>query len=240
MVASRTMPRHEAVEHHLRSRIAGSTPGDPIESDAELCQLFQVSRMTVRQATQRLVAEGAIYRVSGIGSFVGYPEVHRQMGTLRSFSKEMQQRGRKVSSIVLEAILRPGSKEEAAALKLAPRSSVVSLRRIRLADSERLAIENAVLPQDFAWILDQDMARFSLHAELAARGKSPVHATGTQMAVMATPEDAALLDLPQPAAIFVERRLVTASDGAPLEFTETRYAGSRFVFHIELGDGTAD
>ena len=74
----RAMPRHEAVERHLRSRIASLRPGDQIESDAELCDLFQVSRMTVRQATQRLVTEGVIYRVSGVGTFVGEPQVHRQ------------------------------------------------------------------------------------------------------------------------------------------------------------------
>lgn len=235
-MASKTMPRHEAVEHHLRSRIAGLKPGDPIESDAELCQLFQVSRMTVRQATQRLVAEGAIYRISGVGSFVGYPEVHRQMGRLRSFTEEVRQRGRTASSTVLETKLRPGTKEEAAALKLAPGTHVVSLRRIRLADSEPLAIESSVLPPDCAWLLDQDMGHRSLHAELAARGKRPVHATGTQVAALATAEDIKLLDLPEPAAIFLERRLVTGADGTPLESTETRYAGSRFVFHIELSD----
>jgi GntR family transcriptional regulator len=228
------MPRHEAVERHIRSRIAGLNPGDPIESDAELCELFRVSRMTVRQATQRLVAEGAIYRVSGVGTFVGEPQVHRQMGQLRSFTQEMALRGRTVSSKVLAAELRPGTKEEVAGLRLAPESSVVHLRRIRLAGHDPMAIEDVVLPPFCTWLLDVDLANGSLHQALADHGFAPARATGTQIAAIAEPDDVALLDLEPGAPLFVERRLVTTDDGTPIEQTESRYAGSRFVFHIEL------
>jgi GntR family transcriptional regulator len=233
-VSRSAMPRHEAVERHLRMRIAGLRPGDPIESDAELCELFQVSRMTVRQATQRLVAEGAIYRVSGVGTFVGEPQVHRQMGRLRSFTEEMALRGMSASSKVIAAELRRGSKDEVAALRLAPRSKVVHLRRLRLAAGEPMAIEDVVLPPFCSWILDVDMANGSLHQALTEHGYAPARATGTQVASLATDEEAALLDLPRGAPLFVEQRVVTTEDGSPIERTDSRYAGTRFVFHIEL------
>src|SRR3954470_17277240 len=152
-VARRPMPRHEAVERHIRGRIAGLNPGDQIESDAELCDLFQVSRMTVRQATQRLVAEGAIYRISGVGTFVGEPQVHRQMGRLRSFTEEMALRGMTVSSTVLASERRVGAQEETTALRLAPQSNVFHIRRLRLADAQPMAIENVVLPPSCTWLL---------------------------------------------------------------------------------------
>lgn len=230
----RTMPRHEAVERHLRIRIAGLQPGDALESDAELCELFQVSRMTVRQATQRLVAEGAIYRIAGVGTFVGHPQVHREMGKLRSFTAEMSLRGRAVSSRLVERGSRPGTKAELADLRLPPSSSVVQIKRLRLADNEPMAIENAVLPPTFTWLLDEDLEKQSMHALLAEHGAAPARATGTQVAALASPGDAELLDLEHGAAMFVERRLVTTDDGSPIETTESRYAGSRFVFHIEL------
>ncbi|MFE9642736.1 GntR family transcriptional regulator [Streptomyces sp. NPDC006365] len=233
-MARRPMPRHEAVERHIRGRIAGLKPGDQIESDAELCDLFQVSRMTVRQATQRLVAEGAIYRISGVGTFVGEPQVHRQMGKLRSFTEEMALRGMTVSSTVLASELRVGSQEETTALRLAPQSNIVHVRRLRLADEQPMAIENVVLPPSCAWLLREDLAHGSLHQALTEQGFAPSRATGTQIAAIATEDDAALLELPVGAAIFVERRLITTGDGTPVELTESRYAGSRFVFHIEL------
>lgn len=233
-MARRSIPRHEAVERHLRSRIASLAPGDQIESDAELCELFRVSRMTVRQATARLVAEGAIYRVSGVGTFVGEPQVHRQMGSLRSFTQEMALRGLPVSSKVLTAQMRHGTREETVALRLGRRSNVVHVRRLRMAGAEPMAIEDVVAPPYLSWLLDLDLANGSLHQALTDGGYQPARATGTQVAAVAAEEDAAILGLPVGAPLFVERRLVTTADDTPIERTESRYAGSRFVFHIEL------
>lgn len=233
-VSRRAIPRHEAVERHLRSRIAGLHPGDPLESEAELCDLFQVSRMTVRQAMNRLVSEGAIYRISGVGTFVGQPEVHREMGKLRSFTDEMAARGLRASSRVLSRDVRPGSGEELAALQLAPGANVIEIRRLRSADDEPMAIESTVLTPALTWVLETNLETSSLYSMLESRGVHPARATGTQVAAPATEEDAALLDLVPGAPLLVERRLVMAADGSPIERTETRYAGSRFVFHIEL------
>lgn len=233
-MSPKSMPRHEAVERHIRSRIASLQPGDPIESDAELVDLFQVSRMTVRQAMHRLVAEGAIYRVSGVGTFVGHPEVHRQMGKLRSFTEEMALRGHRASSRLVSAGIRRGAKNELAALQLPPRSNVVEVRRLRLADDEPMAIEAVVLPPSLAWVLDRGLENASLHALLKNQRVIPTRAVGTQIAGLANEEDAKLLGLDEGAPIFIEQRLITDEGGSPIESTETRYAGSRFVFHIEL------
>lgn len=233
-MARHPISRHQAVERHLRSRIASLSPGDLIESDAELCELFQVSRMTVRQATQRLVAEGAIYRVSGVGTFVAEPQMHRQMGALRSFTAEMSLRGMTVSSKVLIAEMRSGIREEVVALKLARTSQVTHIRRLRLAGGEPMAIEDVVLPPNFSWLLDIDLANQSLHQALSTQGDVPTRATGTQIAAIATTDEARLLDLPSGGAVFVEQRLVVNADGKPIEKTESKYAASRFVFHIEL------
>lgn len=233
-MSARSIPRHEAVERHLRSRIASLQPGDPLESEAELCELFAVSRMTVRQAMNRLVSEGTIYRISGVGTFVGRPEIHRQMGELRSFTEEMKRRGGVASSKVISTQIRPGTNEEIAALRLTPRSNVLEVRRLRLVDEEPLAIERTVLTPSLAWVASEDLGQGSLYALLGQHGINPARASGTQIAALATAEDADLLDIEPGAPLFIERRLVTTSDGAPIESTESRYAGARFVFHIDL------
>ena len=42
--------RYREIERYLRSLVDGARPGDPLPSEAELCERFSVSRMTVRQA----------------------------------------------------------------------------------------------------------------------------------------------------------------------------------------------
>jgi GntR family transcriptional regulator len=230
----KSIPRHQAVERHLRSRIANLRPGDAVESDAELSALFNVSRMTVRQAAQRLVDEGLIYRVPGVGTFVAEPKVHRDMARLRSFTEEMARRGAVAGSRVLSAELRAGTADELAALHLAPRSMVTHVRRLRLADGKPVAIENVVLPMSCSAVLNEDLEHSSLHEALRTLGEIPTSATGTLVAANADAEDAKLLQVEPGAALLVEERLIVNQSGQPLEKTQTRYLGDEFVFHVTL------
>ena len=52
-------------------------PGDKIPSENELCDKFEVSRMTIRQAINNLVEQGYLYRKRGIGTFVQLPKVEK-------------------------------------------------------------------------------------------------------------------------------------------------------------------
>lgn len=65
----------EQVYEQLRDHIVSGEwkSGDKIPSENELATLFGVSRMTVRQALQRLTALGLLYTKLGEGSFVEEP-----------------------------------------------------------------------------------------------------------------------------------------------------------------------
>ena len=230
---SQFVPRYYEIEQTLRARIATLDPDSPLPSDAQLCEEFAVSRMTARNAVQRLVQEGLIYRLPGKGTYVAGSGAHREASNLITFSKEMRRRGREPSSRLLERELRPATELEERRLQLPEGSSVVSIRRIRLADNEPVAIEHAVLPPEAGdAVLAADLERGSLHDALVAGGLVPTRGHATIGSEPAEPDEANLLDVPSGWPLLVERRLIVDQEGKPLELTESRYASGRYALDV--------
>ncbi len=70
-------------------------PGELIPSEKELQNMFNVSRITVRQAINELVNEGALAKKSGVGTRVLDPvsKVEKFSTIVKGFSHEMQEIG---------------------------------------------------------------------------------------------------------------------------------------------------
>ena len=225
------VPRYYEIEQALRARVAGLRPGDIMPSDAELCEEFGVSRQTARNAMQRLQQEGLVQRLPGRGTFVAERPIHRQAGSLISFSDEMRRVGRRPSSKVLRRAVRPATDDEA---KQLGGESVFELVRLRLADAEPIAIEASAFPAELADTLGAaDLETGSLFDALVAAGHVPTAGRAELRAGAATAQDAPLDVLPG-APLLIERRLIFNQAGRPLELTESRYAADRYSLEVSF------
>jgi GntR family transcriptional regulator len=232
---ARFVPRYYEIEQALRARIAELRPDDPLPSDAMLCEEFGVSRMTARNAVQRLTQEGLVYRVPGRGTFVAEPPVHRQAGNLLSFTEEMRRRGRRPSSRLLSREVREPRPAEASRLQLDPGEQVIAVRRLRVADDEPMAIEEAVFPATIAPLIQRaDLEHRSLHDALVEGGHVPTMGRARLGAEAAGPDDAELLDVALGSPLLVEKRVIHDQDGNPLELCESRYAGDRYGLDVQF------
>src|SRR3954453_12200567 len=158
-----TISRYREIEHFLRRVIDDAQPGDALLTEADLCERFGVSRMTVRQALQELSNAGLIERQPGRGTFVASRPLHRRPGVFLSFTEEMARRGLTASSRVVSAGIVPARPEEVADLGLVDGAEVVRIERVRLADGVPIALEDAAVLVDHAAVLDRDLASGSLH-----------------------------------------------------------------------------
>ena len=225
-------PRYHEIEQSLRERADRLEPDSPLPSEAQLCEEFGVSRMTARAAVQRLVQDGLVYRVPGRGTFVAAARANRTAGHILSFSDEMRRKGRVPSSRVIERRQRRATEVEERRLGV---RDVVVLRRVRLADGKPLVLEQAVFPADrVSDTLEGDLEHESLFETLVTAGLVPTSGTAALAAEAATAEDARLLRVRKGAPLLVERRLIHDQDGKPLEWTESRYIGSRYGIDVDF------
>jgi GntR family transcriptional regulator len=105
-----------------------------LPSERQLCEVFGVARMTVRQAISNLVANGLLSRVQGRGTFVARPPLRQSFSKLTSFSEDMRDRGLLATTRLLLREQLPASPELAALLAVAPGTPVMQLGRLRSAN----------------------------------------------------------------------------------------------------------
>jgi GntR family transcriptional regulator len=161
--------------------------------------------------------------------------VHRQAGNLLSFTEEMRRRGREPSSRLLERGVREPRPAEASHLQLEPGVEVIAVRRLRLADDEPVAIEEAVFPAAVAAVIQHaDLERRSLHDTLVEGGHVPTMGRARLGAEAAGAEDAELLRVAPGSPLLVEKRVIHDQDGNPLELCESRYAAERYGLDVQF------
>ncbi|MBI6548693.1 histidine utilization repressor [Xenorhabdus sp. VLS] len=77
-------------------------PHDRIPSEAELVKQFNCSRMTANRALRELTAEGFLFRLQGVGSFVSEPKGQSALFEIHSIADEIASRSHQHSCKVLK------------------------------------------------------------------------------------------------------------------------------------------
>jgi GntR family transcriptional regulator len=219
---------------YLRTLVASLEPGDLLPSDAELCERFNVSRMTARQAVQLLVNEHLVERRRGLGTFVAKRRVPRSLGSPLSFTESMAERGLKATSSLIESREARATDEDANALGLGVGDPVQVIERVRFADDLPMAIERAVIPMVVARAIGYEIAGGSLHRAFIAAGHSPSKAEAEVTARLSTDYEQEHLDLEPTAVVLSETRTIYDQDNVPLEHTTTVYVADRYSFTAVL------
>jgi len=226
------IPLYYQIQRVLMEKIQSGalTEGDPLASEEELSRIYQVSRMTARQALHGLKVNGYAFSEKGRGTFVTRPKLEKNIMHLQGFTEDMRQRGMKASSKLLEQSVSGADGEMSEKLKLDSGGQVLRLRRLRLADGMPMAIEESHIPlRQFPGLERIDFATNSLYATLRERyGVRVGYADETIEALLATREDAELLTIPSRASILSISRIILTTQETPIEVASSRYRGDRY------------
>jgi len=225
--------KHLVVRDYLAELIATELDvGDAVPSERALTERFDVSRMTVRQALDALVAEGTLVREQGRGTFVAPRHADFEM-RLTTFGEEARRRGLEPGARVLEAGTVPANPRVARALDLAEGTDVHHVARLRTADGTPMSIESSWIPVHLAPDILGDGVPDSLYAALRDVGLGPTWGEDTLQAADATTTEAELLGMTsQHAVMRTERR--SYSEQTAVMFTRSTFRGDRYSVFVPL------
>jgi GntR family transcriptional regulator len=207
-------------------------PGQQLPTEVELAQQYQVSRITAKRALDELVRQGRAYRQQGRGTFVAQTRI-REISGFGSFSADVRSRGMTPSSQVLafeevdpDAAIRQR-------LKLASNERAYFLRRLRLANGEPVAVENAYLPcKNCPGFTLEDFNQQSLYTVLTEKYQIvPTWADAEIEAALPSKEIAALLKLPGGMPVLIAHRITFSVNYEVIEVVDSIYRGDRFTFY---------
>ncbi|MFC5466384.1 GntR family transcriptional regulator [Lederbergia graminis] len=135
--------KYKMIENDIFNKINNGdfVTGQLIPTEQELAAEYNVSRVTVRQATNNLVAKGYLVRNQGSGTFVAKQSVVGRATKVKSFSEEMTELGKEVTTDILVFKVITASERISKKLKIKVDAPVYYFERLRKADGEPMMYE---------------------------------------------------------------------------------------------------
>src|SRR5947209_4419441 len=145
-------------------------PLDRLPSEDRVAAEYGVSLITVRRTLHDLAMAGYVKRERGRGTFIAHPAVEQGPRELTSFSVEMARRGLCASSVVLTQTVVEASAGIAEQLRVAERTRLFLLRRLRMADGEPMGVQTVHIPLALApGLAEENFGPASLYEVLKER-----------------------------------------------------------------------
>ncbi|GAA1616780.1 GntR family transcriptional regulator [Nonomuraea maheshkhaliensis] len=236
-------PKYQAIYRDLLARIeAGDVAaGQPLPSQRELADHYGVSLMTVRQALQRLGAEGRIEQRHGLGTFVaGPPVIPYQLNSLGSLAEELAGQGIDLETVLLGVRRGPAPAPVPAQLGLGPHDEVTVVERLRVVGGTPVIHQLSYLPPGLTADLDagfeagldaDELKRTPLYRLIEERGGvTPSWATEAIRPVVLSEEQARLLEQPAGGAALLSERVTYDVDDRPVLADRAIMCASQVVF----------
>lgn len=229
-------PLYLQLQRRIADGIASGrlAPGASLPAERDMAAMTGLSRVTVRNAIQALVANGQLVQRRGSGTFVAekVERLEQALSLLTSFTEDMARRGKSVESRWISRLIDAPAPEEVMALGLGADERVARLERVRRSDGLPLAIERASIPSSI--LPDPEMVGTSLYQALESLGMRPVRAVQRISAANLGPRDAELLGVSPGVAGLKIERIGYLPTGRVVEFTRSLYRGDAYDFAVEL------
>jgi GntR family transcriptional regulator len=217
-------------------KMARLQPNTKIPSEEHLCQILDVSKMTVRQALAKLVRDGVLERRQGSGTFVAEKKIERRATKLVSFFDDIREKGLVPTSTVIEKVFIPPNRQVMKRLRLRKNERVLRITRVRFANELPLAVNYGHVPERLCPdIPEEELASISLSQLLEQRYRIVVeYAVQHLQAVRAMAYEASLLKIDEGDPLLHMERIMFDRNDVPVSYYVSLFRGDKYVFTSTL------
>lgn len=227
------VPLWQQVETDLRRRITAGEFAVTFPGEHDLTEQYGVSRHTIRESLRRLRADETVVSARGRGTSVRPPSIDQPLGTMYSLFRSVEAAGlEQISQVRMLDVRR--EPDVAARLGHQPDVEFVFLERLRLADGEPLAVDQAWLVRSLAEpLLAGEFGHSGIYDELSRlTGKQLTGGRELIRAVVPDPATRKLLGMAAGTAVLAVER-IGCLNSAPVEFRRSTIRGDRFAMTTE-------
>lgn len=232
------MPLYLQIKEHLLTKIdAGVWPEDSmIPTESELCEEYNVSKITVREAIKILVKDGRLSRKPGKGTFVTKQKIEQKLDRFFSFTRWAKQNGLEPASRILKVETLPCDVHIARHLNIAEGEPVTRIERLRLGNNEPLMLEVIWVPSSLCPDLHlHDLSNIPLNDILETEyGITLAKATESIEPQTADDYISKLLGIDRDVLLLHVEHTAYATSNRIVYFVASSYRGDRVKFSIEL------
>lgn len=212
-------------------------PGSTIPTERELCEIHNVSRMTVNKAIMSMVNEGLLYREQGKGTFVSQPKEKQLLSKLKGFTEEMSEKGLTTKTVILSFQIKDATKQNKSIFNMTQQDNkVIEINRLRIANNDPISIETVWLPYylfpDMTQELIEGKSLYSVFRE--HYGYNLKKAKQTIEPMLLNEYESKFLNQKENSLALLFKRDTYMEDDTPIEHTKEIYRNDKYTYEILL------
>lgn len=211
--------------------------GDYLPTETEFCENLQVSRPTVRQALNELVAEGILMRKKKSGTFVAQPKIEIPVHfSVEDLKAHIENTSRPCAITILDFCVLDAADEINNKLHLDAKEELIYLKRLWMAGETPVAYTAAYLSKNrFEKILGTDFTQINLPDYLDSHFDIKIDKRDVKIdSTLASKFDLELLQINRTRASLLCVNEIAKVGNEPVFCSVTRYRGDKVSIAYSL------
>lgn len=208
--------------------------GDHLYSENEFCEMFDVSRVTIRKALEALEGEGLISKARSKKTVVSTKKKVFFLSEATRFTHDLTKQGLKIKSIIRRVEKITATAKIAEMLKTKVGEEVYVVERVRIIGDQKIGLSISYLKNTIPIELTRDMfnENTSLFQLLEDNGLDIGLCDEMIEAQIPTPELIEILELDNETAIIFRERITYDIHNEPFEYVLMYYNAKYYKYYV--------